>query len=58
MLVLSRNEGESLTITEGGTTIEVVVIRTGRKVRLGIKAPESVKVMRNELIGQKVDVEA
>lgn len=46
MLVLSRDEGESLQI---GDDIKITVIRTGRKVRLGIEAPPDVPVWRSEL---------
>lgn len=64
MLVLSRHRGESvLIIDEDGRQVEVMVIRTGRQVRLGIKARKGVKVVRAELtrrerVGNLVDVEA
>ena len=47
MLILSRKKGESLVL---GGEIEVTVVDvTGDKVRLGIKAPENVSVLRAEL---------
>lgn len=50
MLVLSRNEGQSITIPlpDGDMEIRVKEIRGG-KVRLLISAPAAVKVYRNEV---------
>ena len=46
MLVLSRKQGESVMIGDA----EVEVVRCGNGgVRLGIKAPDSVRVLRSEL---------
>ena len=47
MLVLSRKPGESITIDEN-IVVTIVEIR-GDKVRLGIEAPEEVKVHRQEV---------
>ena len=47
MLVLSRKKNESIVIGDG-ITIVVVEIR-GDKVRLGIEAPSSVPVHRQEV---------
>jgi carbon storage regulator len=48
MLVLSRKVGEALTI---GAEVTIRLIRVnGNQVRLGIEAPESVKVLRAELL--------
>jgi carbon storage regulator len=48
MLVLSRRIGETLVI---GDNIKITVTNIqGRQVRFGIEAPESVKVMREELL--------
>jgi carbon storage regulator len=47
MLVLSRKQGERLNIGDD-VTITVLEVR-GRRVRLGIKAPDHVHVMRAEL---------
>jgi carbon storage regulator len=47
MLVLSRKHGEGIIIGEG---IEVVVLGShGNKVRLGLKAPEGVRIHRQEV---------
>ncbi len=47
MLVLSRREGEKLFI---GDDITITIVRIGRgAVRIGIDAPESMKVLRVEL---------
>jgi carbon storage regulator len=47
VLVLSRKEGESLVLNG---TIEVMVVQIGKgQVRLGIKAPKDVLILRKEL---------
>ena len=47
MLVLSRREREQIKL---GDAIVVTVVRiSGDRVRLGIEAPESVRVLRAEL---------
>jgi carbon storage regulator len=49
MLIVARNEGETLLI---GDNIEVVVVVVdGQQVRLGIEAPREVQVLREELRG-------
>ena len=48
MLVLSRKAGERIMI---GDNIVVTVVRTGRdNVRIGLEAPDDVKIIREELI--------
>lgn len=47
MLVLTRQPGESILIG-GGIVVKVIAIDGGR-VRLGIDAPEDVKILREEL---------
>ncbi len=47
MLVLSRKEGERVKL--GDTIVITVVGVSGDKVRLGIKAPPEVLVLREEL---------
>ena len=47
MLVLSRRPTETLVI-DGGIRITVVSIR-GNQVRLGIEAPDEVRIYREEL---------
>lgn len=48
MLVLGRKLGEKILI-DGGIEIEVVKVQKGG-VRLGIKAPENVKIHRKEIL--------
>lgn len=48
MLILSRKPGESIVI---GTDVVVKVLSVeGEKVRIGIAAPDSVRVLREELL--------
>ncbi len=48
MLVVSRRVGQSLMI---GEDVEVVILRVDRsEIRIGIKAPRSVPVLRKELV--------
>lgn len=48
MLILTRNQGESLNI---GEAVTVTVLGTkGGQVRLGITAPKQIKVLRSELL--------
>ena len=47
MLVLSRKKSESIVI-DGNIEIEVLQVK-GNSIRLGIKAPRDVKVLRGEL---------
>ncbi|MCL4159670.1 UNVERIFIED_CONTAM: hypothetical protein GTU68_015269 [Idotea baltica] len=54
MLVLSRKKDESI-IIDGQIEIQVLKIK-GNTIRLGIKAPSSVKILRGEL--SPFDVEA
>lgn len=50
MLVLSRHAGETLYIGEGENRIRVTVVSVDRgKVRLGIEAPQSLPIYREEL---------
>lgn len=47
MLVLSRKNNERLLI---GNDVEVVVLSIqGNRVRLGIRAPENLKIVRNDV---------
>lgn len=46
MLVLSRKSGESIKVADN---IEIVVVSVyGQRVRLGIKAPKEVRILRAE----------
>ena len=47
MLVLSRKKNESIIINDN-ITVTVIEIR-GDKVRLGIEAPDHIRVLRSEL---------
>jgi carbon storage regulator len=47
MLVLTRNVGEKIVI-DGNIQVTVVAIK-GNKVRIGIEAPENVRVDREEV---------
>ena len=53
MLVLTRTLGQSLILRiADGSTVNVSVERiTGEQVRLGIQAPESVRITRAEIEG-------
>ena len=47
MLILSRKSGEALIINE---EIEIKIIEVnGDKVKIGINAPQNVKILRSEL---------
>jgi carbon storage regulator len=48
MLVLTRRPGESITI--GDDIVVTVVTTAGGQVRLGITAPQNVRVMREEIL--------
>jgi len=52
MLTLSRKEGESIVLTlEDGQTITVRLDETnGSQARISIGAPDSVKILREELV--------
>jgi carbon storage regulator len=53
VLVLSRRAGESILI---GGEIEVVILGTdGGQVRVGIRAPRTIPVLRKELIQEDPD---
>lgn len=48
MLVLTRRSGETILI---GDDIEITVLAVdGNQVRVGIEAPEDVKILRGELL--------
>jgi carbon storage regulator len=48
MLVLSRKIGEKIVVPACGLTITVVAVK-GTRVRLGIAAPEDIRVDREEV---------
>ena len=50
MLILTRRSGETILI---GDNIQVTVVDVDRnQVRIGIDAPQEVKIVREELIGE------
>jgi carbon storage regulator CsrA len=49
VLVLSRRVGEGVVIPEYGVTVTIIGVR-GRTVRLGITAPPSVPILRDEIV--------
>lgn len=54
MLILTRRQGQSIQI---GSDVEVCVIGVqGGQVKIGVRAPKSVPVHRNE-IAQRIDAE-
>ena len=53
MLILSRRAGDAILI-EGGIRI-VVIASDKRGVRLGIEAPPSVSIVREEIVSQVAD---
>jgi carbon storage regulator len=54
MLVLSRKQNERIRV---GDSVVVTVVRvSGDKVRIGIEAPATVRVLRDELDGALGDV--
>lgn len=56
MLILTRNQGESIVI---GEAVTVTVLGTkGGQVRLGIQAPREIKVLRSELLDRMPDSES
>lgn len=56
MLVLSRRQEETIVFAELGITVEVIRV-DGNKVRLGIKAPDSIRILRGELEQTVTDFE-
>lgn len=55
MLVLSRKKSETIRL---GDQIEITIIRVaGDRVRLGIKAPEHLVILRRELSGAPEETE-
>ena len=53
MLILTRRPGESLLI---GDDVEITLINVeGNQVKVGIKAPDDVTILRAELVDRQVD---
>jgi len=53
MLVLSRKQGASCVLPGHGVSVTVVSVH-GNTVRLGFVAPESVKILRKELVEKEM----
>jgi carbon storage regulator CsrA len=53
MLVVTRKAGEKIVIPEAGIEITVVASLPNGRVRIGVKAPEDMKVFREELLSHK-----
>jgi carbon storage regulator len=49
MLVLSRRVNEKIVLPNLGVTVEVIELK-GKRVRLGITAPDNVRIARQELL--------
>ena len=50
MLILSRKQNEKIRI---GDDIVITVVRSGKRVRIGIEAPEHVRILRQELVDRQ-----
>ena len=55
MLVLSRRKDETIVFPELGISVEIIRVE-GNKVRLGIKAPDSIRILRGELVKAVTDL--
>ena len=57
MLVLSRKLGEKIVIQGADGTVVVTVVKIDRnQIRLGIEAPQDVRVYREEIAPTRADV--
>lgn len=52
MLILSRKAGERFVVNTPQGDIWVTVVEIDRKVRIGIEAPQSMSIYREELLGR------
>lgn len=50
MLVLTRKKGDSITIAN---LIEVKILKSGKHIRVGIKAPNDINIVRTELLNKE-----
>jgi carbon storage regulator len=53
MLVLTRKVGERIHLSNGCTLVLTKII--GNKARVGIEAPEDVKIVREELLPREAE---
>ncbi len=59
MLVLERKEGQTVLIQTSDGLIEVMVTRSqAGRVKLGISAPRSISIVREELLYDESEVSA
>ena len=54
MLVLSRRENESIVFPKLGISVQITRV-AGRVVKLGIEAPQDVRVLRSELAAEQAN---
>ena len=52
MLILTRRPDESIIINDGEIVVTVLAVR-GNQVRIGIKADESIPIVREELLDRQ-----
>lgn len=57
MLVLTRRLGESVLVGNNNVAVGILEIR-GSQVRIGISAPPSVNIVRDELANKRADARA
>lgn len=53
MLVVTRKAGEKVILPEVNIEIVVAAVLPNGRVRLGIKAPQKVRVFREELLAER-----
>jgi carbon storage regulator len=53
MLVLSRRKAEKIRFPELGITLEIISVK-GNTVRVGIDAPQEIRIMRGEVLDQDI----
>ena len=51
MLILNRKAGQAIRIS-GGITVRIVATSTDGTVKVGIEAPDSVRIQRDEVRGE------
>jgi carbon storage regulator CsrA len=51
MLVITRQDGESFVIEPAGVRITIIGKQRNGRVRVGIDAPQSQTILREELVG-------
>ena len=56
MLVLSRKTNETIVFPDLGITVDVIRVK-GNRIRLGVTAPDAVRILRGELLAAAIEVE-